>query len=273
MIEGGALTALLHDFQSFARNFAAAFEPQAAEHPYFKELRAKLKPKAQVRDDGVAIIPIEGVLARKPDPYEMLFYGIEDSNSILEMVDTAASDKAIKGVLFDVDSPGGFVTGGPEVADAIRLMGQSKPTVAFTGGTMASLAYYIGSQAGTVVASRSAQVGSIGVYTTNVDYSRMLENAGIKVEVIKNKEADYKAAGVMGTPLTDAQRSNIQARIQSTFEDFKGAVKGARPQAQDYAMKGQVFSGKDAKAAGLVDAIGDFNYALSLLKSKMRARS
>jgi signal peptide peptidase SppA len=274
MIEGNALNALLHEFQSLPNKMAAFLsDPKAAEHPVYKRIREGLKPQMTVNASGVATLPIEGVLAQKPDVWEMLFSGVEDSNHVLEMVNEASNNPDVKAVVLAIDSPGGFMTGGPEIADAVAAMNKRKPVVAHTSGTMASLAYFIGSQAGTVVASRSAQVGSIGVYTTNVDYSRMLENAGVKVEVIKNKEADYKAAGVMGTPLTEAQRGYIQDRIQASFGEFKDAVKGARPQVTDDAMRGQVFYGKEAKSKGLIDAVGDLAYAQSIARSKIRGTS
>lgn len=268
LIEAGAFSALLHNFES-----AFAFpEQQLAEPPIFKAVREKLRPQMAVRQDGIAIIPVEGVLARKPDVFE-LFYGVEDSSNILEMVETAHRDPNVKGVLLNVDSPGGFLTGGPEIADAVRATNKIKPVVSWVGGTMASLAYYIGSQASQVIASRSAQVGSIGVFTTHVDYTKHLETAGVKVEVIKNKEADFKAAGIMGTALTDEQRSYIQQRIQSSFWDFKNAVKRSRPQLDnDNSMRGQVLSGAEAKSAGLVDRLGDINFAVSVLHAEIRSR-
>jgi signal peptide peptidase SppA len=272
MLADSALSALLHDFQLSTKLISALTEPMAAEHPFFKMLREKLKPQMTVREDGIAVIPVEGVLARKPDVFE-LFYGMEDSTNILEMVETAQRSPDVKGVLLNVDSPGGFLTGGPEIADAVGATRRYKPVVAWVGGTMASLAYYIGSQATQVVASRSAQLGSIGVFTTHVDYTKMLEAVGVKVEVIKNKEADYKAAGVMGTALTDEQRAHTQERIQSSFADFKRAVKTTRPNVSDDAMRGQVFSGAEAKPLGLVDRIGDLNFAHSILRSEIRNRS
>src|SRR5436190_2869355 len=162
-----------------------ATEIRLAEHPYYKQLREQCKPKMSVRDDGVAIVPIQGVLARNPSPYEMMFDGVEDSVAVLDMVQSAAANPEVRGVLFNIDSPGGFMTGGPEIADAVRAM--AKPNVAYIGGDGASLAYWIGSQAGEVIASRSANVGSIGGYVAHIDRSKFLESLGVKVEVIRNK--------------------------------------------------------------------------------------
>lgn len=242
-------------------------ETQLAEHPFMAQMRNKLKPQMTLREDGIAVIPIHGLLARKPDVFE-LFDGMEDSVAVLEMVQAAAVNPAVKGALFDVDSPGGFMQGGPEIADVIRSFG--KPTGSFVGGIGASLAYWIASQASFVVASISASVGSIGGYSVHVDQSRMLESRGIKIAVIKNKEADFKAAGVMGTQLSELQLENIQQSVQEAFQQFRSAVKSARPQIKDDAMRGQTFSGASAKSAGLIDAVGSMAFALSLLKRQMR---
>ncbi len=262
LIAEGALLAMLHD----------RIEPQAAEHPFYKQLREKLRPQMTVGEDGTAIIPVEGSLARKPDVIE-LFYGVEDTSNILDMVESAGRNPEVRGALLDMDSPGGFMTGGPEVADAVRRLNKAKPVVAWTGGTMASLAYWIGSQAGAVVASRSAIVGSIGAFGAHFDYTKFLESLGVKVEIFKNSEGTFKAAGAFGTALTDEQRSHIQGRIQASFGEFRRAVTSARPGIQDEAMRGQTFSGGDAKKLGLVDRIGDRNYALSVLRSAIRSNS
>lgn len=244
-------------------------ETNLAEHPGLKALRESMRPKMTMREDGIAVLPIYGLLARRPAPFEMLFGGFEDSAALLEMVQRAAANPNVKGALFDVDSPGGFMQGGPEIADAVRTFG-GKPTVAFVGGDGASLAYWIASQAGAVVGSLSASVGGIGAFSTHVDQSRMLESLGIKVEVFKNKEADFKAAGVLGTSLTEPQRQHRQERIQDGFAQFRSAVKAARPQIKDDAMRGQTFEGAAAKKAGLVDAVGGMSFAIGLLKRQMR---
>ena len=246
-----------------------AIDFQAAEHPGLKKAREMLKPQADIRGD-IAVLPIDGVLARKPDPWEMAFYGVEDTCAVLDMVNQAASNEDIRGILLNVDSPGGFLTGGPEVADAVRAAAKQKPVVAWTGGTMASLAYWIGSQASEVIASRSATVGSIGVYMALPDYSKAFEAAGIKMDVIKNKEGAFKAAGVPGTSLTEEQRAHFQDRIQASFQEFQRAVKASRPDATADSMRGQTFTGRESKAAGLVDRVGDLPYAMGVLRQMIR---
>jgi signal peptide peptidase SppA len=261
LLAAGAITSLL----------PSVSVPQAAEHPTLKRLREIISPKAEVRN-GIAIVPIEGVLAYRPDPFEMVFYGIEDSAALLDSFEQAAANPEVEGILLNINSPGGFMTGGPEIADAVKRVDKSKPVVARIGGIGASLAYWIASQAETIVASRSAVVGSIGAFTTFVDYSQMLAAAGIKVEVIRNQEGKFKAVGVSGTSLNDEQRSHLQDRVQASFAEFLRAVKSARPQIQPDKMQGQTFTGTEAKVAGLVDKIGDLNFAMSVVRAASCAR-
>ena len=249
-----------------------SMEIQAAEHPRLKELRQSVQPTMSVTPDGIAVVPIEGVMARNPQVWEMLFDGVEDTRNVQNMLDTAATDPRVKGAVLAFDSPGGFITGGPEAADSIAEMSKAKPTLAYTAGNMCSLASWMGSQADHVIASRSAQVGSIGAYTAVTDVSQYMAKYGVSVEVIKNAEAQYKAIGVPGTSLTADQRTHLQDRIQSSFGGFRSDVLKARPQIPADAMRGQVLSGMEAKSAGLIDGVGDMPYAMGVMRQMMRSR-
>jgi signal peptide peptidase SppA len=235
-------------------------------------MRKALRPQPSFTEDGLAILPVHGVLARKPDVFEMAFYGVEDTSAAHEAFDALIANPQVKGILLDIDSPGGFMTGGPEFAQSVRHGRDRKPVHAWTGGGMASLAYWIGSQATRITASLSAQIGSIGAYTTVTDISKMYEAHGVHVEVIKNKEAAYKAAGIEGTSLTSAQRSHLQERIQAGFDMFSAAVLSARGSVSANVMKGQVLNGEEARTAGLVDFVGSRDSALKLLKLEVRSR-
>lgn len=269
LLSAGAFGSMLVCVDRIARDIR---ELSAAEHPQIAKMRGELKPVATIKD-GICMIPIDGPLARKPDVYEMLMLGMEDTQNVFDMIDAAARNPDVKGILLNIDSPGGFITGGPEVADLVTQTNRKKPVVAWTGGTMASLAYWIGSASAQIIASRSAQVGSIGVYGAHVDMTKALEADGVTVEVFKNTEADFKAIGLYGTALNDTQRAHLQEQVQTAFADFRKAVKASRPQVQDSAMRGQVLSGSEAKSVGLIDRVGDLNLALSVLKSEIRARS
>jgi len=245
-------------------NIHNAQDVQAAESPFIKQMRGVLAPKVEIRGD-IAIVPVQGALAYAPDVYEMYFDGVEDSRNVLGMIHEAAGNPDVKGILLRMDTPGGMMLGGPEIADAVAAA--QKPVVAHAGGLCCSLGYMIASQADEIVANRSAIVGSIGVIASVADYTKRLEGLGIKMEYFTNAAAKFKAAGAIGTSLTDDQRTQIQSQVEGAFNVFKDAVTSARPFVRPEAMQGQTYRGYEGKTVGLVDRIGDENFALSVLHS------
>ncbi|MCZ7636685.1 MAG: S49 family peptidase [Verrucomicrobia bacterium] len=123
--------------------------------------------------------------------------------------------------------------------------------MAWVGGMMCSLAYWIGSQASAVVSTRSAMVGSIGAYVSVVDYHRMLANAGIEVKVFTNKEGTFKAAGMPGAPITSEHAAEFSREAQRSFEVFRADVLRRREGIPAEAMAGPGVRWTPGQAPGL----------------------
>ncbi len=217
-------------------------------------------------NDGIAVVGLQGTVMRDVPPIVAKLFGIADIAVFKDDVMRLADDDAVKGIMLDIDSPGGSVTGVEEAGEAVAYANSKKPVYASVEGLMASAAYWVGSQARMIIASNSSKVGSIGVYLPVVDSTESYKSQGIHVELIKNKEATYKGAGFEGTSLTKEQKEYMTEMVQDIFDDFKGAVTSSRPQVKSGAMKGQSFLGKKAKAQGLVDVNGSYEDAISLLK-------
>jgi signal peptide peptidase SppA len=226
----------------------------------FTDMLAQLfgvAPKPYVVD-GIGIIPVVGVIGKGLSPLEKMM-GAVDINDLSDQVDAMAADPAVEKIAFQVSSPGGTVTGVEELANKIRNLG--KPTMAYTDSEMASAAYWISSASDKVTASPSSTVGSIGVYMAIPDYSEAAKMAGIKMVVIKSGK--FKGAGIEGTSLDEGQLGNLQEGVDTIHAEFKEAVNMKRKMVKAEAMEGQVFSGKQAAAQGLVTGLADsFNDAL-----------
>jgi len=217
-------------------------------------------PKPYDLAGGVRVIPVRGVLGYNL-PRLASAFGILDMAVLQGWLEQACDDDAVQRVLLDVSSPGGVVTGTPETAALVATMG--KPTCAYTADLMASGAYWLSSQCDAVFASRSAEVGSIGVYMAVADVSRMAEAAGVHIEVIK--AGKYKAAGYPGTPLTDDQRAQFQTEVDEIYQDFQAAVVSKRKGVNASAMQGQTFSGTRAGEEHLVSGLKNFKGAVAWL--------
>ena len=209
-------------------------------------------------ENGVATIDIKGPLLPSVDEFDRVILGATGLDEIESAVREAAADPGVESIALNIDSPGGTVRGTPEAADAIYEASKVKPVTAHTAGTMASAAYWLGSQAQSVTMTRSASVGSIGVMVPHIDQSKRAEMLGVKVELFTTGK--FKAAGFPGTSLTEAQRELIQERIDQVFSDFKAAVTRQGRAIPAEAMQGQTFYGPQAESLGLAKVVRNGSY-------------
>ena len=205
---------------------------------------------------GVAHIPIYGVISKNND----MGFCFNDSNILTSDIEScfkrAHADPAVKSILLDIDSPGGTTGGVAELSDMIYSARGRKPIVAFANGQMDSAAYWIGSAADKVYASKGAEFGSIGVYSVVSDYSVANHNAGLKREIIK--AGKYKAAGHPDKHMTEDDEAAIQDEVNAYYSLFVDAVKRNRNMSNETVSKvatGKVFIGNKGIDTGLIDGI------------------
>ena len=215
-------------------------------------------------DMGVRTIYAHGIMAAGAGG----FIGYLDTTELRSVIMEAESDPNVSAVVIDWDSPGGYVTGVIEAADAVAMA--SKPIVSRVSGMCCSAAYWVAAASDSIIATPSAELGSIGVYVAHQDLSGMAAQMGIKVDVITSGK--YKGAGVPGTSLTREQREMIQAQVNKLADRFKAAV-GAERDVPEDAMEGQTFMGQDALEVGMADDIySDPEDAVELALSLVDAR-
>ena len=200
--------------------------------------------------DGVARIPVGGILARKVTAFER-GAGVVDTMDVTRDLRWADKSKDVRAILLDIDSPGGIINGTPELADAVAAV--DKPIVAFSANKMASAAYWIAAGADQIYATKSAEIGSIGVYTYFLDESARLAEDGLKLDVFASGK--YKGLGIPGTTLSDEQRNLLQSEVDGIANQFKEHVLQYRPAVPADTMEGQAFFGVDAVKYGLIDGV------------------
>lgn len=212
--------------------------------------------------DGVAVISVEGSLVHKTgslDPDS----GMQGYDGVRAKMEMALKDDSVKGIMLNVDSPGGEVSGAFDLADFIASAGQTKKVAAYAGDMMASAAYLIGSQASKIYASQTASVGSIGVLMAHSDYSKAMENEGIKVTLIHSGE--HKVEGNPYESLDPKVQGKIQSELDSLREKFAGTVATGRNKSKDSMMatEAAVYTAEEALSVGLVDSVMSFEQAMS----------
>lgn len=182
-----------------------------------------------------------------------------------QVIGRLAADPSIETIFIDCDSPGGYVTGTQEAADAVFAARKKKQVVALINPLAASAMYWIASQAETIIGVPSADVGSIGVFMCHYDCSAMLADMGIKPTYIYAGE--YKTEGNSSEPLSAEGKAFFQSQVDGTYSDFVNAVARGRGVTAQVVMdkfgKGRVYDAQMAKKLGMIDDISTIQGALA----------
>jgi protease-4 len=194
---------------------------------------------------------------------------IDDSEDVVEALKTFEESPSVKAVVVRIESPGGGVAPSQEIYAAIRRLRDTKPVVASMGGLAASGGYYIASACDTILANPGTITGSIGVIMEGGNVQGLLQKLGIEPQVVK--AGTYKDMGSPVRPMTDAERALLQEMIDSVHTQFITAVAAGRNMDKDQVRAladGRIYSGEQAKVAGLVDALGGHQAAFATAASR-----
>lgn len=203
-----------------------------------------------VATNQTAIIPVKGVLVAHASDIPLSSCGC-GLDQISAMIDIAMADPTISKIVFYFDTPGGGVTGIPELGRKIAGI-TSKQTVAFWDSECCSGGMWLAMQCQQAYCTESSNCGSIGVWSAYLDLTRQAEKEGVRVQEFS--AGKFKTMGAWWRPLSKEEGKMIQDGIDKIYEQFKEAVQTRRVVADEY-MEGQIFDGPEAIEAGLVDGL------------------
>lgn len=200
-------------------------------------------------EGGTLIIPVHGVLGKHLSSLEMMCGGCS-VDVIGKALDEAEAAYNVRNVLLDFRSPGGVVSGIPELGRKIASF--SKDVAAYTDLECCSGALWLAAQTDKFYCTESAMVGSCGVYSIYLDRSKQLEEIGVKVNAISSGE--FKLAGASFKPMTERERAMLQDQCDDIHRKFQEAITSKRNVADEY-LQGQVFYGDAAADIGMIDGL------------------
>lgn len=217
----------------------------------------------------VAILPLHGVISQRPSLFTA-YSGGTSSEQFVSAHSLLLKDDTVEKVIWDVDSPGGSVSGTPEAAAELLAMRGRKPTYAVSNTLMASAAYWLATAADQIIASPSSLTGSIGVIAAHRDVSRADKQAGVRVRYVY--AGKYKAEGVPGTKLDDEALAAMQQIVDDYYGQFVAGVAKARrvkeARVQNGYGEGRALTAERAVAGGLADRVGTLGQILNEITPK-----
>lgn len=214
--------------------------------------------------NSVAIIAIEGVLCAK-GKWVGKNSGETSYEGIMAQVAMARQDPMVRGVVLEVDSPGGEVSGMFACARAIHALAQEKPVLAILSDMACSAGYALASAANAIIIPDTGCAGSIGVIALHASYAGMLEREGVEITILKAgaRKADLNPYEALPTDVRDRYLADLEG-LREKFAATVALHRGARLDlAAAMATEAETYTGQAAVDAGLADAVADPQEALA----------
>ncbi|HHE4670228.1 TPA: S49 family peptidase [Escherichia coli] len=221
--------------------------------------------------NGIAVLPVSGTLVSKTralQPYS----GMTGYNGIIARLQQAISDPGVDGILLDMDTPGGMVSGAFDCADIIARMRDIKPIWALANDMNCSAGQLIASSASRRLVTQTARTGSIGVMMAHSNYGAALKTNGVEVTLIYS--GDHKVDGNPYEKLPEDVRADFQTRIDATRQMFAEKVSAYTGMSVQDVLNTEaaVFSGQESVDNGLADELVNNTDALGVMREALDRR-
>ncbi|AWP32736.1 signal peptide peptidase SppA [Pantoea sp. PNT01] len=217
-----------------------------------------VKPAGSQQDGNIAVVMASGAIMDGEETP-----GNVGGDTTAAQIRDARLDPKIKAIILRVNSPGGSVTASEAIREELAAaQAAGKPIVVSMGGMAASGGYWISTPASYIVANPSTLTGSIGIFGVINTLENSLDSIGVHTDGV----ATSPLADISTTKALPAEvQQMMQLTIENGYRNFVGLVAKSRhktPEQIDAIAQGHVWTGSDAKANGLVDALGDFDDAV-----------
>ena len=226
----------------------------------------------RVRED-VAVIPVSGPLFR----YANLFTRISGATSYEALatdLGEALRSSEVRGIVFDVDSPGGVVNGNAEISEMIYQARALKPTAAFVSGLGVSAAYWLATSAERVIVSPTAILGSVGTVIGVTDDSARDAAQGIRsIEFVSSQSPKKRL-----DPFSEdrSERAEAHSQIQMVVDDiaqvFVESAARNMGVSVDHVLsefgQGGVLVGQRAVEVGMAHSVGTLEDVISQMQDR-----
>jgi protease-4 len=209
------------------------------------------------------LISVEGIIMGGGGSY----FGQEiiSSETVVDFLKDAEESVVVEAVLIEVNSPGGSAVASDEIGSQIKKM--EKPVVVVIREVGASGGYWVASAGDYVIANRMSITGSIGVLSSYLEFSGLMEQYGVSYERLVAGE--FKDMGSSFRQLGDEERKILQTKLDKIHDFFIEEIAANRGLNEGDVRKiatGEFFLGVEALEMGLVDELGDRETAERYLK-------
>ncbi|NQZ84103.1 MAG: signal peptide peptidase SppA [Nanoarchaeales archaeon] len=215
----------------------------------------------------IAVVPISGAIMTSSSS-SLLSSGGANSREISESLYEIAEDSSIKGVILDINSPGGSPVASEEISMAIEYVKeQGIPVYAVIGDAGASGAFWIAMSADKVYASSMSMIGSVGVTSAGLGIENLIKDYNITYR--RQTAGEFKDMGSPFRAPTEVENMKIQKMLDEVHEAFITHIAKARNLSYSQVKEdstGEIFLGTHGLQRGYIDEIGNYRTVLNDMK-------
>ncbi|WP_290652265.1 S49 family peptidase [Aquisalimonas sp.] len=204
-----------------------------------------------------AMVEVDGVI---------LPGGENDAETINRALRRAFSGEQSRGVILEVNSPGGSPVQANRINQEIRRLKEEYPDTPLyvvAGDMFTSGAYYLAVSADAIYVDPATMVGSIGVMMNGFGFHEAMERLGIERRLHTAGESKAFMDPFSEERPEDVER--LQRLLDSIHEQFIEAVREGRGDKltdDDTIFSGEVWTGPESIELGLVDDIGSVQHVV-----------
>ncbi|ECE2591938.1 S49 family peptidase [Salmonella enterica] len=232
------------------------------------------KPQARFYQvvNGIAVLPVTGTLVHKLGGMRP-FSGMTGYDGITARLQQAVSDPEVKGILLDIDSPGGQAAGAFDCADMIYRMREQKPVWALANETACSAAMLLAAACSHRLVTQTSRMGSIGVVMAHTSYAEKLKQEGIDITLIYS--GGHKVDLDVTRALPESVHADYQQRMDEARKMFAEKVARYTGLSVDAVMatEAAVYDGQAGIDIGLADEMVNAADAISVMAAALKNNS
>jgi protease-4 len=220
----------------------------------------------------IAVLYVVGTIVSGRSAFDPINGPVVGSDTVVEQIRQVREDDSIRAIVLRVDSPGGSSIASDVIWRELMITREddpSRPLITSMSDLAASGGYYIGMAGDVIVAQPATLTGSIGIYTGKIALGGAMDKIGVTTETVQSgANADMYSPF---EPFSPAHRARLQEYMQGFYDNFVEKAAASRrttPEQMDALAQGRVWTGRQARERGLVDALGGLDTAVRIAKQR-----
>lgn len=209
---------------------------------------------------GICVVSVKG-------PTRASFYGPGTYSRLRAVIEGCLNIEEVKQIVLEINSPGGDVNGLFECCQYLLAAKETKPIHAHVTGLCCSAAFAIASCCSDISATKTSEIGSVGVYAQAYDYEEYEKKMGLISRIFRSKNASHKNE----SPFTEEGAKDIQEKINFYEDCFYTVLSEGRGMDREKCLadfgEGKVFLAEEAKNRNMIDSVMEYDEFINRLAS------